>query len=350
MANMSKRVLIVGSAEQSGGGVTSVIKLMKKMPVWEKYGCYWLGTQIQAGRWTKLWYALKSYVIAVFVICRYDVVHFHTVPNISMKIQLPVFLLARLWRKKIILHLHCGNQLTWDESRNFRLAHYCMQKSDVIVLLAKKFQGFLDDYWTDVKTSRTVLYNACEPVKALPYNQHEKYILYVGRFTDNKGGWLLIKAFAKIHRKFPDWKLLFAGDGEERPIYERLVSEYRLHAKVSMPGFLHGEDLADAYRKAGIFALTSHYEGFPMVVLEAWQYGVPVVTTPVGGLPDVLQEDKNGCVFGVDNEDELSMKLEHLMSNNVLREEMSEYSKLLAEQTFSMDTINTQLDQLYFTI
>ena len=60
---MSK-VLMVGSAEQSGGGVASVLRLMKTMPFWKKYQCGWLGTQIQRGYGVKLWYALKAYVKA----------------------------------------------------------------------------------------------------------------------------------------------------------------------------------------------------------------------------------------------------------------------------------------------
>lgn len=343
----NRRVLIVGSAEQSGGGVTTVIRLIKKMPVWEKYSCHWLGTQIQADAKTKALYAIRAYLWALVNIWRYDIVHFHTVPNVSMKIQLPVFLLALMGRKKIIVHLHVGNQLTFPGTRNFKLAHWCMKRADRIVLLAHKFAGFMDEYWQDVKTPKTVIYNACEDVKALPYEQHEKYILYAGRFTDNKGGWLLVKAFAMIHEKFPEWKLLLLGEGEERYIYDRLVAENHLEDKVSMPGFKHGEELAAAFRKASIFGLTSHYEGFPMVVLEAWAYGVPVVTTPVGGLPDVLEEDRNACVFDYDNAEALAQKLEHLMGDDKLRADMSEFSKQFCERMFSAKAVNESLDELY---
>lgn len=342
-----KRVMMVGSAEQSGGGVASVIRLIKKMPVWQKYDCYWLGTQIQAGKWTKVCYAIKAYVRAFFMMWRYDIVHFHTVPNVSMKIQLPVFLVARLWRKKIVMHLHCGNQLTWDESRNFKLAHYCMNRSDMIVLLAKKFEVYLKEYWRDVKVPTSVIYNACEAVEAIPYEEHEKYILYAGRFTDNKGGELLVEAFAKIHDRFPEWHLLLLGEGPEKYKYDKLIADNHLETKVSMPGFKYGEELAFAYRKASLFAMTSHYEGFPMVVLEAWQYGVPVVSTPVGGLPDVLEEDKNGCVFDFDDADGMAKKLEHLMSNYELREQMSDYCKSFALQNFSLESISNELDNLY---
>ena len=72
---------MVGSAEQSGGGVASVLRLMKTMPFWEKYHCGWLGTQIQRGYGVKLWYAVKAYFKALFTIWQYDIVHFHTVPD-----------------------------------------------------------------------------------------------------------------------------------------------------------------------------------------------------------------------------------------------------------------------------
>ena len=82
---------MVGSAEQSGGGVASVLRLMKTMPFWKKYQCGWLGTQIQRGYSVKLWYALKAYFKALFTIWQYDIVHFHTVPDkICLIIQMPV--------------------------------------------------------------------------------------------------------------------------------------------------------------------------------------------------------------------------------------------------------------------
>ena len=114
---MSK-VLMVGSDERSAGGVASVLRLMKTMPFWEKYRCGWLGTQIKSGYGVKLWYALKAYCKAFFTIWTYDIVHFHTVPDkICLIIQMPVLLLAMLGRKRIVMHIHMGNQLE-DHTHN----------------------------------------------------------------------------------------------------------------------------------------------------------------------------------------------------------------------------------------
>lgn len=345
------KVLVVGSAEKSGGGVSSVIKLMKKMPIWNKYSCYWLGTQIQAGTWTKLWYVVKSYFIAFFIVWRYDIVHFHTVPNVSMKIQLPIYLLARMWRKKIIIHLHCGNQLLWDKYINFRLAHWCMNHADKIILLSNKFKDYLDEYWKDVKTSRIVIYNACEGVYALPYDQHEKYILMAGSIDWNKSCDTLVWAFSMIHEEFPEWKVILLGSGPEENKIKEIVQKCNISGKILMPGYLYGEEVRGYFQKAGIYCMCSNVEGFPMVVLEAWSYGVPVITTPVGGLPDVIDEGKNCLTFyDYKNIDMLKSQLERMICDSTLRNEMSCYSRKFVEIHFSMKAINEEWDKLYSSL
>ena len=141
---------MVGSDERSAGGVASVLRLMKTMPFWEKYRCGWLGTQIQSGYGVKLWYALKAYCKAFFTIWTYDIVHFHTVPDkICLIIQMPVLLLALLGRKKIIMHIHMGNQLE-DHTHN-RLFIWCLNRADCVVLLAKKWQNLFEVLYPNVK-------------------------------------------------------------------------------------------------------------------------------------------------------------------------------------------------------
>ena len=341
------KVLVVGSAENSGGGITTVIKLIKGMPVWDKYHCKWLETQIQAGKLTKVYYALKSYLIALFTIWSYDIVHFHTVPNISMVIQLPIFLMALLGSKKIVLHLHVGNQLEREKELNFKLFRWCMKKSDIIVLLAKRYSDVIKKNYKDVCTPTMVIYNACEKVQSLTYEEHDKTILFAGIFSKNKAADKLILAFSKLHKKYPDWKLQLLGSGPEEGTYRELIIKYNLENYVQIPGYLKGEEKASFFRKAGIFAMCSYLEGFPMVVLEAWAYGIPIVTTPVGGLPDILKEGKNACIFDFGDVDGLTTQLDKMMGDDRLRSEMGLYSKHMVEKLFSQEVISKQIDNLY---
>lgn len=206
---MSK-VLMVGSAEQSGGGVASVLRLMKTMPFWEKYHCGWLGTQIQRGYGVKLWYAVKAYFKALFTIWQYDIVHFHTVPDkICLIIQMPVLLLALLGKKKIVMHIHMGNQLE-DHTHN-RLFIWCLNRADCVVLLAKKWQKCFAEWFPTVKAKTAVIYNACAPTPAVDYSMKEKSIIMAAFLNDNKHPDLLLQAWKNLKADFPDWHVTIMG-------------------------------------------------------------------------------------------------------------------------------------------
>lgn len=349
-----------------------MIRTMKRMPLWEEYGCGWLETQIQAGKWKKLGYALRAYLKGLFVVWRYDVVHFHAVPDQSMYVQLPVFLMALLGRKKILLHLHVGNQLGMDMCVKNRLAHWCMRKADLLVLLAHQFEPLMDKYWADVKTPRTVVYNAIdENTEIVDLNikntnlsnltnsfDKEKIILFAGELNDNKSADVLVNAFAKVLNitaaptlshtlRYVDWKLVLLGSGPNEEKLSNLVNELNLQDRVEMPGYLFGKEKEDYFRRASIYAMCSQFEGFPMVVLEAWENRMAVVSTPVGGLPDVMEVGKNCLSFDFGDVNGLATQLAKLMKNEALRQEMGAYSQQFIREHFSMEKINADWCRVY---
>lgn len=344
----NKRVLVVGSAEESRGGVAEVIRMMKKMPVWEQYHCYWLGTQIQRNYAWKLWYAVKANVMALFIIWRYDIIHFHSVPDkIDLVIKLPIFLLALLGRKKIIMHIHMGNQLK-NHTQN-ELFKWCLRRANLILLLAKKWQSLFHDLYADIKTPTTVLYNACEYVPEVPLEEKENIIIMAAYLNDNKAPDLLLKAWKQIGHQFPNWKIYMLGNGEvER--FEKMAQSLELSDSVKFTGYVVGKEKEDYFRKASIYCMCSYEEGFPMSVLEAWANNICVVTTPVGGLPDVLEDGKNALVFNFGDWQELSKKLSFLIENKKNRQEMAEYSRGLVYQRFSVRELNNEVLQIYESI
>ena len=344
----NKRVLVVGSAEQSAGGVASVIKLMKKMPVWEKYHCCWLGTQIQRNYAWKIWFALKAYLKTLFIIWQYDIVHFHTVPDkICLIIQMPIFLLALIGKKRIIMHIHMGNQLRNHTHNSLFL--WCLKRSNLIVLLAKKWQMLFHDSYAGIKTPTTVLYNPCENIPKVPFSEKEKVIIMAAYFNDNKAPDLLLKAWQSIRGNHPGWKIYMLGNGEvER--FQSLTDEMGLSDTVKFTGYVVGKEKEDFFKKASIYCMCSYEEGFPMVVLEAWAYSICVVTTPVGGLPDVLENGKNAYVFDFGDWHQMANHLENLMSNYEKRYEMAEYSRKFVYDHFSIEKTNDAMEQVYCSI
>lgn len=343
----NKKVMMVGSAEKSNGGVTTVLKILKASPIWKKYNCYWLGTQIQGNKIRKIYYCLKSYFTALFIINKFDIIHFHTVPDISLLVQLPVYILALLWKKKIILHLHVGNQI--EDFKSSKLFHFCIKHSSEVLLLANLWVEKFKNLFPEYNIPCDYLYNAFQPVKAIEYSKHTKTIIFAAHLNANKAYDILLKAFKEIHNKYPDWKLIVMGDGEITKA-KNLANQLHIEKKVLFTGYVTGDKKEKYFQEGSIFCLCSYKEGFPMVVMEAWAYGIPVITTPVGGLPEVIKENVNAITFQFGNVQELSEKLEYFIKNPQKRFEISSYSQKFVSQFFSIESISQKLDSIYQNI
>lgn len=342
---MKKRVIMVGSAEQSGGGVASVIRLMKKMPFWEERRCYWLGTQIQRNYAWKLWYAAKAAVIAPFIMWKYDVVHFHTVPDVlGLIIQMPELLTAKLYGKKVVIEVHVGNQLN-DNTENW-LFKWVLRRANLIIFLAKRWERLFKEKYTDVDVETAVLYNACDSVEDVPMEEKEKSIIMAAYFNENKAPDVLLKAWKKIKERHPDWRVTMMGNGDvER--YKQMSEEMGLADSVTFTGYITGQKKRDIWRKASIYCMCSYNEGFPMVVLEAWAHKVAVVTTPVGGLPDVIEEGRNCLTFPFGDDEALAKQIERLITDEILRKDISEFCYVFVDKNFSLKHINDELSLIY---
>ncbi len=132
-----------------------------------------------------------------------------------------------------------------------------------------------------------------------------KYIISVGRITQEKGFDYLINAYKKSGIK--DYKLVIAGGVEAESSYGNELKQLAQGADVVFPGFVQGEKLSQLYTNARLYVLSSVNEGFPLVLLEAMKYGLDVLVSdiPASHLVDLNKDD----YFEKANVDELTEKL-----------------------------------------
>lgn len=341
MKKQKLKVLFVATSRQTMGGITSVLKRYEKMDVWKKYHCAWLETQINKGIALKLWYMIKAYITMLFIVPRYDIVHFHTVPGNSLIVQMPVFLYSKLWRKKTIVHLHVGNQLY--EYKDNKVMNYVLRKATKVVVLANVINGYLKELYN---VDGAVIYNPINEQHKRDQTKIEKFIFFAAYLIKEKGYTTMLDAYARIADRHPEWNVVIAGTGELDEA-RKICEHHGITEKVTIHSWLNREQMNRMYEKAGIFCIASYKEGFPMSFLEAASYGVPVVSTPVGGLVDVLEEGKNSMVFDFGNVEQLAAKLDHLMTDDRLRETISLNLQELVETTFSEEAVCRELENLY---
>ena len=148
-----------------------------------------------------------------------------------------------------------------------------------------------------------------------------KRVIAIGRLGYQKNFASLISAFAYVADRFPDWQLDILGEGRERPFLEEQIARLSLENNV----FLRGTqtNLPDWLSKSSIFVMTSHYEGLPLVLLEAINYGLPVVSYAFScGPRDVISDGQNGFLVPEGDEKALAYRICQLIEDNELRKRM----------------------------
>jgi glycosyltransferase involved in cell wall biosynthesis len=158
-------------------------------------------------------------------------------------------------------------------------------------------------------------------------NLENHIISFVGRIDVKMKG---IDYLLQIAKKLPDdWKIVLAGDFRDdnnKAEFYHLTKEYNVNKEIHFKGALYGEDLANHFLESSIFIMTSRWEGFPLVVAEAMNFGLPVVAFENNGTKTILDNGKYGVLINVGDVDQMLVALTELTSDINRRKEYQEKS------------------------
>ena len=168
-------------------------------------------------------------------------------------------------------------------------------------------------------------------------------IISVGRLYPQKNQKMMIRAFAKVADEFPDWQLVIYGEGPLRESLELIVESLEMQDRVLLPG--RTENVIEELRKSKIFCMSSDYEGMSNSMIEAICVGLPIITTDVSGVKELVENGVNGFVIPCGDENKLSIAFEKLMNNRQLIKDFSKFSYVKRE-LFKIDSIVEQWEEL----
>lgn len=162
--------------------------------------------------------------------------------------------------------------------------------------------------------------------------ERENVIVSVGRLVEQKNQKVLINAFSKIAKKYPEYKLKIFGEGNLREELQKQIDDLNMKDKIYLCGVC--DNIKEQLEKAKIFVLPSNYEGMPNALIEAMASGCSVISTdcPCGGPRELIENNKNGILVPVNNEQELSNKIEYLIKNEEKAKIMGENAKKVQEK------------------
>jgi len=178
----------------------------------------------------------------------------------------------------------------------------------------------------------------------IPNYGAKNYLLYIGRLSGEKGIGTLIQAFKTV--KEENVELLIVGDGPER---ESLVEIAKADNRIQFTGYLSGEKLAEVTQNAKAVVVPSEwYENAPISILEAFAYGKPVIGARIGGIPEMIDEGKNGLLYESGNVDELAEKINELLgSSNEYLVDLGKAARKKVEENYNPEMHFEKLINVY---
>lgn len=212
---------------------------------------------------------------------------------------------------------------------------------DKIVLLTKEDK----DTFFPNNNKYTYIYNPVVLPKSNNNYKNSNYVIAVGRLSVQKDFISLIKAWGIVHKECPCWKLKIVGEGPEKSILEKEIRKLNLYDSILLTGY--SNNVKKEMSESSIFVMTSIFEGFPLVLLEAMSYGLPVVAFRCQfGPKDIIKEGENGFLIENRNIGNLSKKIILLIKNKQIRENMS-HQALTQIKEFELSNIISQWIDLF---
>lgn len=263
----------------------------------------------------------------------------------------PLILLARLLRRRLVVHLHGGRYLL-GQSMPWWLrlpVRGALSGRVPKLVLSPAEEKVLRE---ELKLDRIhVLRNSVETAEAQSFQRPSSAglplaLLFLGRISEQKGLDCILAALRSLRERGVGFRLFLAGRG---PDQERYLPRFRelLGGEFRFLGVVTGREKSDLLKACHVFLLPSFFEGLPMALLEAMSFGVVPVTTRVGSLRYVIEEGENGLFVDRARPEQLAAAIERLASDRALLDRLSAGARRYVMQNCDPASYVAQLNRIY---
>lgn len=343
------KILMVGPDLSLHGGIVSVVQGYLDGGLPEACdGFEYLGTGVGSSKLGKSIAFARALARYERVMPSYDIVHLHISARGSYKRKSIMARMARKAGKYVILHDHDGEfEKAFEEGGDAyrRDVRKTFGIADRVVVLSEEWRDYFAENVCD--SEKIVVVHNGVKVPAEPCSPcSNQDILFLGRLDSNKSPDVLLRASRQVLERFPGTKVVFGGDGEVEK-NKALAEELGIANHCEFHGWVSGAEREGLFARAAVYCLPSKNEGLPMSVLEAMARGIPTVATPVGGVPQVIEDGVSGFLVDVDDVDALSDRLNILLGKPGLRENVGAASRNTVTRLFNVGGSIKQLLALY---
>ena len=345
--------MIVPSFEAKGG-ITTVVNGYPGSELEKHFQMRYIETYCDGSKWKKLGKAIGAYLefLKVLLTDKPDLLHIHAAFGASFYRKAPFVYLAYFLNVPVILHIHgaewspffseaSGAEKKWKKK--------IINKCSRIIVLSDEWGKKLEEATASDKIAVVENFSAITDFEKSNTNQSKWKVLFLGFLCKRKGCFNIPDVVTKVCNEMENVTFILAGSGEDED-YQcliELIQKYDCENHVDFPGWIRGKEKEELLKIADIFFLPSYAEGMPMSILEAMGYGLPVVSTTVGGIPQLVEHGVNGYLYEPGDVDGFTEGILRLLRDPELRDRMGKAGYDRVKESFSFEAHTEKIIQLY---
>lgn len=347
-----KKICMIIPSFSAKGGIASVVNGYKGSKLESKYNLKYIETYCDGGKIKKIWKAIIAYFL--FIIQMFfnkpNVVHIHSSFGGSFYRKLPYIYISYFFKVPIINHIHGADfKKFYKDASNKK--KYIIKKSYskclYIVALSQEWKDQLKLIVPDSKIQIIENYGILNTngIEERKKKSNTFNILFLGFICKRKGCYDIPKIANKVLKEIPNAKFILAGSGEVENIKQ--ITPKEIQENIIYPGWIRDKEKDKLLKEADIFFLPSYNEGMPMAILDAMGYGLPIVSSLVGGIPKIVLNNKNGFLTEPGNIENFSNFLIELLKNDKERKNFGSESINIIKNNYSLERHIEKIDYLY---
>ncbi len=346
------KVLMVGPGRKVMGGISTVVNNYYALGLDKEMNLKYLSTMEDGDRLKKLAVAMKSYAAFGGLVKECDIVHIHMAAQASFDRKMLFVKKAQKAGKKIIIHQHAADFDTYffeqvDKEKRRKIKKI-FAMADQIIVLSEEWASFFENNICDRENIK-ILYNGAIIPRYVKEDYSDHNVLMLGRLGERKGTYDLLKAIPQVLCAIPDATFFLGGDGDVE-LCKRIVSKNGLEKHVKFIGWIRGKDKEKYLKCCSTFILPSYHEGMPMAVLEAMSFGLATISTNAGGIPQIIEQGKNGIRVEAGDVKAIVKTLVDVLQDKDKRQRLGESGRKRIEDRFDFKNNINQLIKIYYEL
>lgn len=346
MIQQSDRILIIGPDPKAKGGMASVIAFWA--PMYTPF--HLVVTYKEISKIGKVLLFVTS-VLKTFYYCVFrqiDVIHIHTANYIDFYRNSVLIYIGKLFNKRVLLHIHGSLFNEFYNTHPCFVASVC-RSADALVTVSSTFVKMLRRY--GLNEHIYCLPNCVEFPELYRTEQHHNKLrlVFVGRINEVKGIYDVLECLHKYKEQLQDKVELHIGGIGDEERFLKMMTDYNLSSMIVQHGWVVGKEKEDLFCSSDVFIHPSHFESFGIAILEAMSYGLPVITTLIGGIPDFFEDKKSGVAVAPGNVDEIYEAILLFLNDRSYISRMGKYGREEAKR-FTPLEIEQHLQDIYIKL